>query len=76
MADPRSPDNQGLDDEKLGSKVEDHQIESVHDEIQRVNIQELSNRAITWRSKAALRLLVVIVIQGLSMPPYLLRPTE
>ncbi|EEU35516.1 uncharacterized protein NECHADRAFT_55554 [Fusarium vanettenii 77-13-4] len=70
MADPRSPDSQGLEGEKLGSKVEDHQIESVHDEIQRVNIQELSNRAMTWRSKAALRLLVVIVIQGLSVAAF------
>lgn len=76
MADSRFPDNQDLEGEKLGSKVEDHQIESVHDEILRVNIQEPSNRAITWRPKAALRLLVVIVIQGLNMPQYLLRPTE
>ncbi|KAM6529281.1 hypothetical protein FALCPG4_007428 [Fusarium falciforme] len=56
MADSRFPDNQRLEGEKLGSKVEDRQIESVHDEIQRVNIQELSNRAITWRSGAGLRL--------------------
>ncbi|WAO91373.1 MFS domain-containing protein [Fusarium falciforme] len=44
MADSRFPDNQRLEGEKLGSKVEDRQIESVHNEIQRVNIQEVQGR--------------------------------
>lgn len=68
MASPKIPavTEDSLGNEKLSSKVEDHQIESVQDEIQRQNINKLSETAITWRSRAALRLIVVIIIQGLS----------
>lgn len=52
------------------SKIQTYQIESVHDEITRSNVQELSASALTWRSRAALRLVVVIVIQGLSVAAF------
>lgn len=57
-------------DEDGPSKVEAYQIETVHEEISRGNVQKLSADAITWRSRAALRLLVVIVIQGLSVAAF------
>lgn len=57
-------------DDEATSKVQNYQIESVHDEISRGNVQELSAGAITWRSRAALRLLVVVLIQGLSVAAF------
>lgn len=57
-------------DDEATSKVQDYQIESVHDEIARGNVQQLSAGAISWRSRAALRLTAVIIIQGLSVAAF------
>ena len=50
-----------------GSKTEQYEIEHAQHNLNRINIEQLSKDAITWKSKATLRLAVVIMIQGLSM---------
>jgi hypothetical protein len=47
-------------------KVEEHHIETAEHGLNRVDVNTLSTRSLTWRSKATRRLAVVIMLQGLS----------
>ena len=47
-------------------KIEEHQIEVAKYELNRIDLDKVSRDAITSKSRAALRLAVVIIVQGLS----------
>lgn len=61
-------DDLGDDIQKMSShdEVQEIQIEIAQAKLNEVDLNTLARSAITWRSKAALRLALVILIQGLS----------
>jgi hypothetical protein len=55
----------GLDD-LPNEKVHDHAVEAAKHDLNRVDLDQLSKSAINIKSRAARRLAVVIIVQGLS----------
>lgn len=53
--------------ESNSEKVEEHHIEESQDKLNQVDLDGLAHQALTWKSRAVLRLAVVILLQGLSM---------
>ncbi|KPM44497.1 hypothetical protein AK830_g2060 [Neonectria ditissima] len=51
-------------------KVEEYRIEAVEHEVNQVDINALSHKALSWKSKAVLRLALVILVQGLSVAAF------
>ncbi|KAJ4322148.1 hypothetical protein N0V84_004983 [Fusarium piperis] len=51
-------------------KVEEIQVEHAQQELHRVDLNALSDEAFAWKSKAGLRLSIVILIQGLSVAAF------
>lgn len=50
----------------LELKSEQFQIENAQSKLNTIDLEQMAKNAITWKSKAALRLAVVILVQGLS----------
>jgi hypothetical protein len=48
------------------NKIEEHQAEVAQDQLNRIDIDLLSHESIQLKSRATLRLLLVILVQGLS----------
>lgn len=50
----------------LELKSEQFQIENAQSKLNTIDLEQMAKNAITWKSKAALRLAIVILVQGLS----------
>ncbi|KFZ00549.1 hypothetical protein V500_01028 [Pseudogymnoascus sp. VKM F-4518 (FW-2643)] len=56
--------------EDVREKFQDHSVEAAKHELNRIDLDQLSKDAITFKSRATLRLAVVILIQGLSVAAF------
>lgn len=56
--------------EDVGEKFQDDSVEAAKHELNRIDLDQLSKDALTFKSRATLRLAVVILIQGLSKPTF------
>ncbi|KAF5989032.1 major facilitator superfamily transporter [Fusarium bulbicola] len=66
MAVGKDPQTLDTTNSHLELKSEEFQIENAQSKLNTINLEQMAKNAITWKSKAAFRLAIVILIQGLS----------
>lgn len=66
MADPKNIHETQAMEMRAKEKIEEIQVEVAASELNTVDLDRISKEAFAWKSRAGLRVFVIILIQGIS----------